>query len=373
LKKRTEGSTINTGALRATPHFQHWGCRSPRRSARWVHEERERSPSSCWFKGREASGRSRRRARDRSLARCRFDVRRGDGAGGTRRRISPGAGVRVSSAEGEGARRELGLSPQRTSGRPICRSALDQLARAEDAVRGALPRRGEPTRRARGHDARRQGVSAAGGRERARAAPPLFAPPPGRTIPRPPTRTSSPLGANAATLHHIKYGRKIAGARPARRRSSSTRGADVSRATARTSRRTFVKGAGAGGRRRFGSLVESVEKFQKQLCNDVAIGKKKYEALHEQAHREGRRRAARRRGSRRSTPRHAVSSGRHPRVLPARPRPLARPAVPRTSACALVKPKPREPVPPQHHDDRRRSGSSRSSPASTSSTRSSRR
>jgi Xaa-Pro dipeptidase len=88
------------------------------------------------------------------------------------------------------------------------------------------------------------------------------------------------LGANAATLHHVSYGRL-----PASREAGSLlvdagatcRGycADVTR--------TWVKGRGAAAST-FGQLVAGVEAMQQALCAAVRVGMP-YERLHDESHR----------------------------------------------------------------------------------------
>jgi len=89
------------------------------------------------------------------------------------------------------------------------------------------------------------------------------------------------LGENAATLHHIAYGRQ------ARSRDAESLlvdagagcrgyGADVTR--------TWVKGAGATASA-FGALVAGVEAMQQRLCAAVTVGMP-YEQLHDESHRQ---------------------------------------------------------------------------------------
>jgi Xaa-Pro dipeptidase len=100
--------------------------------------------------------------------------------------------------------------------------------------------------------------------------------------PETPYKNIVALGANAATLHHIKYGRKSPGS-PGAQALLLDAGATFQGYCSDITR-TFVKGAGAAVSA-FGSLVDGVERFQKKLCTDVAVGNK-YEALHEEAHRQ---------------------------------------------------------------------------------------
>jgi Xaa-Pro dipeptidase len=89
------------------------------------------------------------------------------------------------------------------------------------------------------------------------------------------------LGENAATLHHVAYGR-----RPEAREAASLLvdagaacrgyGADITR--------TWVKGTGHAATK-FAELVAGVEAMQKRLCHAVRPGLP-YEDLHEESHRQ---------------------------------------------------------------------------------------
>jgi Xaa-Pro dipeptidase len=88
------------------------------------------------------------------------------------------------------------------------------------------------------------------------------------------------LGANAATLHHVAYGRRAA-TREAESllvdAGATCRGycADVTR--------TWIKGGGAAASA-FGHLVAGMEAAQQALCASVRVGLP-YEDLHEESHR----------------------------------------------------------------------------------------
>ena len=89
------------------------------------------------------------------------------------------------------------------------------------------------------------------------------------------------MGAHAATLHHIAYGK-----RPSPREAESLLvdagatcrgyGADITR--------TWVKGRGAAADT-FAALATGVNRLQERLCAEVAVGKP-YESLHDASHRE---------------------------------------------------------------------------------------
>ncbi len=103
----------------------------------------------------------------------------------------------------------------------------------------------------------------------------------GQDDPETPYKNIVALGENAATLHHIKYGRHSPGA-PGSQALLLDAGATFQGYCSDITR-TFVKGSGAAASA-FASLVDGVERFQKKLCTDVAVGNN-YEALHEEAHR----------------------------------------------------------------------------------------
>jgi Xaa-Pro dipeptidase len=89
------------------------------------------------------------------------------------------------------------------------------------------------------------------------------------------------LGENAATLHHVAYGRQ------ARGRSAESLLVDAG-ATCRgycaDITRTWTKGSGPAASA-FGQLVAGVEAMQKRLCAAVRVGVP-YEQLHDESHRQ---------------------------------------------------------------------------------------
>jgi Xaa-Pro dipeptidase len=89
------------------------------------------------------------------------------------------------------------------------------------------------------------------------------------------------LGANAATLHHIAYGRV------APRRAAESLLVDAGaccRGYAADVTRTWVKGPGAAASA-FGQLVAGVEAMQQRLCQAIRVGMA-YEQLHDESHRQ---------------------------------------------------------------------------------------
>jgi Xaa-Pro dipeptidase len=104
----------------------------------------------------------------------------------------------------------------------------------------------------------------------------------GQDDPETPYKNVVAIGENAATLHHVSY-RKT----PVRGVGSQALLIDAGATFlgyCSDITRTHVKGSGAAADA-FGSLVADVEQFQRKLCSDVVVGEK-YEALHDQAHRE---------------------------------------------------------------------------------------
>ncbi len=96
--------------------------------------------------------------------------------------------------------------------------------------------------------------------------------------PETPYKNIVALGPNAATLHHIAYGRSPTGAGSLLVDAGATCWGYASDIT-----RTWTRGAGdAAGL--FAALVDGVDRLQQQLCADVRVGLP-YEELHEQAHR----------------------------------------------------------------------------------------
>jgi Xaa-Pro dipeptidase len=100
--------------------------------------------------------------------------------------------------------------------------------------------------------------------------------------PETPYKNIVAIGENASTLHHVSY----------RRAPVTGTGSEVLLVDAGATfmgycsdiTRTYVNGTGAAASA-FASLVASVEALQQKLCAAVAVGDK-YEALHNQAHRE---------------------------------------------------------------------------------------
>jgi len=89
------------------------------------------------------------------------------------------------------------------------------------------------------------------------------------------------LGENAATLHHVAYGRQ---ARGRAAESLLVDAAATCRGYCGDVTRTWVKGTGAAASA-FAQLVAGVEAMQQRLCAAVRAGMP-YEALHDESHRQ---------------------------------------------------------------------------------------
>jgi Xaa-Pro dipeptidase len=89
------------------------------------------------------------------------------------------------------------------------------------------------------------------------------------------------LGENAATLHHVAYGRQ---ARGRAAESLLVDAAATCRGYCGDVTRTWVKGTGAAASA-FALLVAGVEAMQQRLCAAVRVGMP-YEALHDESHRQ---------------------------------------------------------------------------------------
>ena len=95
--------------------------------------------------------------------------------------------------------------------------------------------------------------------------------------PETPYKNIVALGKNAATLHHIAYGRTPTGAGSLLVDAGATYMGYASDIT-----RTWVRGHGEAADR-FGHLVDGVTQLQQQLCAEVRVHTP-YEDLHERAH-----------------------------------------------------------------------------------------
>jgi Xaa-Pro dipeptidase len=105
----------------------------------------------------------------------------------------------------------------------------------------------------------------------------------GQDDPETPYKNIVALGANAATLHHVSYG-KIVPERAAGAQSLLVDAGAAYQGYCSDITRTWVKGSGSTASA-FGGLVEAVEQMQQRLCAAVRLGLP-YEELHDEAHRQ---------------------------------------------------------------------------------------
>jgi Xaa-Pro dipeptidase len=271
LKKRTEFDD-QYWSLRATPHFQHWVPLAEAECA--IVHENGKKPKLVWFKDGSYWEKPAPLETDHWLAS--FDVIEVTAPEDAPEHFPKG---RVAFIGEEKARGESWGFAAADIGPTDLSLRLDQL-RVKKTPYEVLCLEEANRRAARGHDAVAKAFRAGDASELELHL--LYLRATGQDDPETPYKNIVALGANAATLHHIKYGRRSPGA-PGSQALLLDAGATFQGYCSDITR-TFVKGAGPVAAA-FGSLVESVEKFQKRLCDDVAIGKK-YEALHEQAHRE---------------------------------------------------------------------------------------
>jgi len=99
----------------------------------------------------------------------------------------------------------------------------------------------------------------------------------GQDDPETPYKNIVALGENAATLHHVSYGRRAAGAQSLLLDAGARYQGYESDIT-----RTGVKGEGEGAAA-FGRLVEGLEELQQETCRRVRVGLD-YQSLHNQSH-----------------------------------------------------------------------------------------
>ena len=98
--------------------------------------------------------------------------------------------------------------------------------------------------------------------------------------PETPYKNIVALGANAATLHHISYGRTRPAAGEAQSLLVDAGAAFLGYCADIT--RTYVKGSTAAGAA-FAGLIAGVERLQQKLCSEVALDTP-YETLHDRSH-----------------------------------------------------------------------------------------
>ncbi len=271
LKKRTEFDD-QYWPLRATPHFQHWLPLDEPECALVVAGGKK--AKLVWL--RDGSFWEKPAAQETDHWLARFDIVHVKTPEEAKAQL-PG---KRTAFVGEDRARAAGWGFAEADVNPAgLAQTLDQLRVTKTAYE--IMCLAEANRRAaRGHDAVAQAFRSGDASELELHL--LYLRVTGQDDPETPYKNIVALGENAATLHHIKYGRKSPGA-PGAQALLLDAGATFQGYCSDITR-TFVKGAGAAASA-FGSLVASVEHFQKKLCTDVAIGNE-YQALHEEAHRQ---------------------------------------------------------------------------------------
>lgn len=189
-----------------------------------------------------------------------------------------GAGRVAFVGEDAASSAAWGIAADRANPAPLL-AALDALRTIKSAYEVACL--AEANRRARaGHDALRDAF-------RAGDAPELdlhllFLRATAQDDWQTPYKNIVALGENAATLHHIAYGRHAPGGRTGE--SLLVDAGATCRGYGSDITRTWVKGRDAAASA-FAQLVAGVEAMQQRLCAAVKVGMS-YEALHDESHRQ---------------------------------------------------------------------------------------
>jgi Xaa-Pro dipeptidase len=203
-----------------------------------------------------------------------FDVVSVDGPADARAYVTPGRAAFIGEDPARAG--ALGIGPDGACPPPLV-AALEGLRTTKTAYEVACI--AEANRRARaGHEALR--TAFAGGDASELDLHLLFLRETAQDDPETPYKNIVALGENAATLHHVAYGRH------ASRRAAESLLVDAG-ATCRgygsDVTRTWVRGRGAAASA-FGQVVAGVESLQQRLCGDLRVGPP-YEALHDESHR----------------------------------------------------------------------------------------
>ena len=350
-RSRAPSSTINIWALRPTPEFQHWLPLAQPDCALLVRPGQRpklvwTQPPNFWEKPA---------APDSDFWLAQFDIVVIEDAADARAHLHPSGKL---AFVGEETRRAStwGIGDANP---PDADEGARPPARAQDAVRDRRHRRGQPHRRRRPPRGARRLLRRR--QERARPAPLCLSRRRRRTIRRRRTRTSSRSARTPPRCTTSRIASRRARAPPSR--CSSTR-APPATATAATSRAPTSRARARPPTR--SAICSRAPRRCSSGCAPAPSPASRTRQLHEEAHRQvGEILAAV--GVAKIGAEEVVATGLTPRVLPARPRPLARPrsattsAAPRSSrsrttrSCATPRPS-------------RSIRCSRSSPASTSST-----
>ncbi len=245
--------------LRPCPHFQHWlplaeaGCSLVVRPGRRPVLVRP-AGSSFWEKPAEPESRAFEQA---------FEVVRLTGTDDLRDHHGPGRVAFVGERREGPAELVKALDAMRTRKTPY-----EVACMAEANVRAQA-----------GHDALRDAFRAGDASELDLHL--LFLKATRQDDAETPYKNIVALGENAATLHHVAYGRQ---ARGRAAESLLVDAAATCRGYCADVTRTWVKGTGAAASA-FTQLVAGVEAMQQRLCAAVRVGMP-YEALHDESHRQ---------------------------------------------------------------------------------------
>ena len=232
----------------------------------------------------------------------------------------PPPGRRAFVGEGTQARVEAGFASDETNCPRGASSALDRRRTTQDATTSSACLAEANRRAALGHKPRRRRVR--GRATRASSSCTSRSSATRQDDPETPYKNIVALGATRRTLHHVELRARRdarAVAAPRRRRASAS-------ATARDITRTWVRRHGRGGAAPSPQLLAGWRRCSSGSVAAVAA-RHALRELHDESHRQIADDPARCRASRRPSARaSSIDKRRHPRVLSARPRALARPA-----------------------------------------------
>jgi Xaa-Pro dipeptidase len=257
--------------LRACPHFQHWVALSDDASLLILRPGRK----PILVRASEPSFWERSAAPESEAFQEAFDVVTVRGPAAAKPHI--GAGRLAFVGENSGLGPSWGLSAD-AAAPPTLLAAMDALRTTKTPYEVACIT--EANRRARsGHEALRDAFRAGDASELDLHL--LYLRATCQDDAETPYKNIVAIGENAATLHHVAYGRR------ARSRSAESLLVDAG-ATCRgycsDVTRTYAKGSGAAASV-FGQVVKGVDAMQQRLCAAIRVGMP-YEALHEESHRQ---------------------------------------------------------------------------------------
>ncbi len=270
-RRRTEADD-QYWPLRATPHFQHWAPLAEPDAALVVRPGRR----AVLARVRVTSFWEKPGVPEREHYAGAFDHAWLDAPEDLRGLLPPG---RVAFLGDDGARAVgWGIAPEAVNPRALV-AALDQLRVRKTGYEVACL--AEANRRAAvGHDA----VLAAfrGGAATELDLHLAFLQATRQDDPETPYKNIVAVGANAATLHHVSYGKRPLADAPGGGQSLLLDAGATCEGYCSDITRTWVRGTGAAADA-FAGLVAAVEAMQLALCASVRVGRP-YEDLHDEAH-----------------------------------------------------------------------------------------